>query len=192
MNMRVLPIATCVALALLPGAVALVGNEAEVDVGPTSAIAVCQFAVLVRAVIILGLEDGLGLAAAPAAQGLAPVLAQAEPTTVYTASCDVTLGTIRIVVPAGEATRAGSHVSGPPWVGSPASFGNSASLTVAPGGAAAICQHFLLIDSVVIMGGAFGLPAGASKGPLLVPSEERSADCRTEIGEVEIIETPRA
>lgn len=192
MNMRVLPIAMCLALILPPGAAALVGNEAEVDVGATSALAVCQVAVLVRAVIILGLEDGLGLAVAPAAQGLAPTLAQVEPTTTYTASCDVVLGTIRIIVPAGQAARAGSHVSGPPGIASPASIGNSASLTVAPGGAAAICQHFLLIDSVVITGGAFGLPTGASKGPLLVPSEERSAGCRTEIGEVEIIEMPPA
>lgn len=191
MNVRVLPIAACIALTLLPGAGAL-GNEAEADVGATSALAVCQVAVFVRAVVILGLEDSLGLAAAPAPRGLAPTLAQAEPATTYTASCDVVVGTIRIIVPAGQAARAGSHVAGPPSVASSAVLGNSAALTVAPGGAAAICQHFLLIDSVVITGGAFGLPAGASKGPLLVPSEERSAACRTEIGEVEIIEMPAA
>lgn len=188
MNTRVAATLCCVlALGVLPGATAF-GNEARLVVGGESSVAVCQVAVYVRAVIILGFEDSLGLAAKPADQSFATAMASADPVGTYAARCDILLGTIRIVVPSGQAARAASHVSGPPAVASSAAFGNSVEATFAPGGAAATCQHLLLIDSVIITGSAYGLPTGSSGGPLLVPPTGGTAGCRTAIGEIEIVE----
>lgn len=186
MNTRVVPIASCVlAISLLPGAAAL-GNEARLVVGESGSVAVCQLAVFVRAVVILGFEDSLGLAARPAQTPLVSALSSAEPTRTFAARCDVLVDTVRIVVPAGEAARVASHVSGPPAVASPG-FGNSVSIDAAPGSSVATCQTILLIDSVIIAGGAFGLPTGGG-GPLLVAPQEGAADCRVAIGEFEIVE----
>lgn len=186
MTRPALAIAMLSTLILSPVASA-VGNEAHVEADENGAVAVCQLAVLVRAVIVLDLEDSLGLVARQADEPLSAALASAVPADAPRASCDVTIGTLRIVVPAGESARAGSYVSGPPA----AAFAREPATSVA-GDNVAICQHFLLIDSVIITGGAYGLPTGASAKPLLVSPGDGRASCRTGVGELEIVELPAA
>lgn len=182
---------TLILTTFLPEARAgIASNEATVTAGDGSAAAVCQLLVLVRAVIILDLEDSLGLAAAPSERRLEQVLTPESVTREVEATCDIMLHLLRVVVPPGEAVRARSYITGPPSVAPETSVAeNKLTLTTSSESAVAVCQYILLIDSVIIAGGAYDLPTVGSIEPHLMPTGGGKAGCSVELGRVEIIES---
>lgn len=188
-------------MGMAPAATAAVAsNVAHVTVGADhSGVATCQVLVVVRAVLILGLEDRLGLTAAPTR---APVnLTTPPPNGRYyggDAECRSAIERLRLVYPSGEmaATRS-TYVSGPPGVAgeAPRAAANLWRAAVTGvGSAAAICQHLVIVDSVIIAGGAHGLPTGALPGAVvLTAAPDRSgarAACSAEVGAVEVVTEP--
>lgn len=183
-------------LAATPAALAgAVTNEAYVrSSGDGSAVAVCQLLIVVGAVVVVGLEDGLSLVTRRTEDALELTVSPGSAGAPVSASCDILLKKLRIVVPYGEAVRARSYVSGAAAYGEDPFFKNKLKMELGgPEDAAAICQHILLIDSVIIGGGVAGLRTGTSDGPLLLSQtpDGAHASCDVEVGSIEIIEAQR-
>lgn len=185
-----------VATPLAGGVIA--GNRADIDVSaPGSAAASCQVLVLVNAVIVLDLEDGLALLSERArAPATVAVPAASSLGSGSFAECRVILDTLRVVLPTrGEAAVArGSYVSGPPPVADEHVVGPGIRVDVTgAGSAAAACQFVVLVNSVILGGGAFGLPTGPAPHVLAVPTEHAvggegaSASCEALVRSVEVV-----
>lgn len=185
-----------VASPLAGGVVA--GNRADVDVdAPRSAAASCQVLVLVNAVIVLDLEDGLALLSERArAPATITVPAAASLGSGSFAECRVILDTLRVVFPthAEAATSRGSYVAGPPPVADEHRVGPGIRVDVTgDGSAAAVCQFVVLVNSVILGGGAFGLPTGPAPHVLTVPAERAgagggaTASCEALVRNVEVV-----
>lgn len=171
-------------LPAIPGSAAL-GNHASVEVvAPDSAAAVCQVFLLVNSIVILEMEDSLGLVALPP---LVPIEARLG-VSAMGASSDAACSTLieRVAVYAPTPLALGrSFVSGPALAAAPAALGTGAGSDVA------ICQYALLLDSVVIGGGAYGLPTGHGRGLVaatLASSEGGRATCEAGVRDLAFVE----
>jgi hypothetical protein len=151
-----------------PAAGARMGNDADVALaGARTAVALCQFAVLVNTVVVAGVEDSLGLVVAV---GPPP---QAPPGATATAECSTTTRNVTITV-RGAGPTAGGLVLGPP----PAS-GNVARVQLdGPEHAGAVCQALVLVNAVVVGGGALGLAPGPTDGSAPAPAAAGREDAR--------------
>lgn len=164
----------------LPGGGAL-GNHAALDVSaPGSAAASCQLYVLVGSIVVLDVEDGLGLVALPPAQTLGARLAQAGAASESIATCSSVIERLVVRVPAGSGLG-GTFVSGPALHAEPV-----VSVT-GEGSDAAACEYAVVVDSIVMGGGAFGFPTGDAAGILSVAATTAprgTASCEAAIREI--------
>lgn len=165
-------------LFVLPGSAAI-GNEATVvHASEGNATAICQVAVIVGAVIIMGLEDGLGLVE-PVRGTPADVVALIAPAGGgAAATCLSRIGELRVDVEgAGPA---------PVYVGGAAPAGSPPGAATA-GGGIAVCQRVVIVSSVILGGTAYGLPAGYHPGALSIESasgDGAGAACEAGVGRV--------
>jgi len=161
------------------------GNHAELVVeAPNSAAASCQVFILVHSLVIIEAEDSLALVTLPARTGLGaqlPALAEDEGSI---ATCSTFIEEIHVNVPTGLGL-APSFVSGPALAHEPS------IVVTGENSDADACQYALMIGSIVIGGGAFGLPTGETSGMVTLNaplSHGGEASCEAAVGTITIHE----
>lgn len=181
-----------------PSATALIaGNGVRADVsGDASGLAACQVVVLVRAVIVLDVEDRLGLAVGTPSE---PAAIHVPGTATFNgtlAECRVLVRHLTVTLP----TKAEADAARSSYVSGPAPVANETLQTAVnawnvrvtgAGSSAAVCQYIVLVSSVVIGGGAYGLPTGTAHQVLTsatTPAGDSGADarCSARVGRVEV------
>lgn len=191
----ILTILTSLMMAV-PGAAAPVATNSVTGVvaSDNAAVASCQVLVLVNAVIVLELEDGLGLVSGlpaeparirvPATHGFSGTLAE----------CRVIVDRLRVVL--GDGDSSASYVSGPPPVSTEGTVIERVRVEIdGDGVAVALCQFVILVDSVILGGGPYGFPTGAAPGVLKVDASPAGAasdaSCEANVNDVEVVRPPR-
>lgn len=140
----------------LPAPARALSGEAEVEAVPAgTGAAVCQMAVYWRVVLVVEVEDRLGLASPARGGGSPPPF---RPLATARAGCDVAVGVLTLRIPAAAGIRS-TLVTGPPGFG-------PAPQALEEDGGFVVCRRVVLVESVVIGGGAAGLPTGRA-GPVL-------------------------
>lgn len=151
-------IAFLLAPVALPAPAGALAGEADVDAVPDgTGAAVCQVALYWRVVLVVELEDRLGLASPLRDAGsVMPI----RPLATARAGCDVAVGVLTLRIPETAGTRS-TLVTGPPGIASAPQ-----ARVLEDAGGLAVCRRIVLVESVVIGGGAAGLPTGRL-GPVL-------------------------
>lgn len=166
---------------VVPAALAANGdaNSATVTIAGTGhAVSICQLAIHAMPVILLQLEDGLGLATLAARESFR---LDATSTSGGGSSCLIDVGLLDIV---GLPT---TRVTGPTLVGeAEASLTTGPRMPQAEGSSIAVCQRIILAGALLVGGGAYGLQADEDG---VVDVEHRvvrgeDASCDVRIGEI--------
>ncbi len=188
---RVSVVLALIAPLVLPVSAAESGsNEVEIDVeGKDNHVASCQLLVLVQPLLILALEDRLGLVTRASSRALGDVIASQVGGNTFS-ECSVDVGNITLRLPASFSSA--TFVSGPE--GNGASGHSYPAGTVItrhdPGNTAAVCQHIVMVGALIVGGGAFGLPTGKS-GSVVHAVTTKNPDwgsaCDIDVGAVTVI-----
>lgn len=167
---RSLSIATVIVSIMLFAPLAIAhgpGDHAHVEVhADNSAAAACQVLVLADALIILEAEDTLGLVSIWSDEPAEIVLAAQAPATTALADCSVVIDQLSISFPGADSSKLarGNRVTGPPPVAL-ATAGSRPGLewkleVTGTGSEGVICQVVVIVGSIIMGGGAFGISGG--------------------------------
>lgn len=188
MSTRALLLVILVATMLAPGASGGENQFQATIAGQGNAIANCQLAIVIGSVLLLGMEDGLGLATLPSQ---APPRLALPPSqgSAANATCETVVDELRIH--GAQRHGAQTFVSGPQLVGTSDGVGTRGIVIPLPyGNTVAVCQKTFYVDSLVLGGTAFGLSPGWNREPVrvtFVASPEATAQCRVDVLAIKFI-----